>query len=222
MRPPEKRPPDRTAPHSQQPYKKALLTNAPAKVAQAPHGDAENLGAKNIHTGTSGDPNTSKRKTFQQLHILMHEYRDDPDLLLMELEHQFNPIGPPPQYPDYPYVGDDSSEVLPSEVTPQLAEPCELSECDLWPRPKVLKFVEEYKTFKNNPKNRMKSNQQMFENVATVLIRHFPGRAVTGSQVENKWRTLKRSYLGTRRKNNTSGHGRHLWASTTPLGEYKS
>ncbi|KAL3175744.1 hypothetical protein MRX96_000933 [Rhipicephalus microplus] len=60
---------------------------------------------------------------------------------------------------------DDSSEVLPSEVTPQVAEPCELSE-------------------------------------------RFPGRAVTGSQVENKWQTLERSYLGTRRKNNTSGHGR--------------
>ncbi|KAL3215088.1 hypothetical protein MRX96_051375, partial [Rhipicephalus microplus] len=49
----------------------------------------------------------------------------------------------------------DSSEVLPSEVTPQLAEPCELSECDLWPRPKVLRFLEECKTFKNNPKNRL-------------------------------------------------------------------
>ncbi|KAH7940404.1 hypothetical protein HPB51_028734 [Rhipicephalus microplus] len=36
MRPPEKRPPDQTAPPSQQPYKKALLTNASAKVAQAP------------------------------------------------------------------------------------------------------------------------------------------------------------------------------------------
>ncbi|KAL3202351.1 hypothetical protein MRX96_053401 [Rhipicephalus microplus] len=46
---------------------------------------------------------------------------------------------------------DDSSEVLPSEVTPQLAEPCELSKCDLWPRPKVLRFLEEYNTFKNNP-----------------------------------------------------------------------
>ncbi|KAH8022690.1 hypothetical protein HPB51_001590 [Rhipicephalus microplus] len=36
MRPPEKRPPGQTAPPSQQPYKKALLTNASAKVAQAP------------------------------------------------------------------------------------------------------------------------------------------------------------------------------------------
>ncbi|KAL3203966.1 hypothetical protein MRX96_041592 [Rhipicephalus microplus] len=117
MRPPEKRPPDQTAAPSQQFYKKALLTNASAKVAQAPHGDAENLGAKNIHTGTSGDPNTSKRKTFQQLHILMHEYRDDPDLLLTELEHQFNPIGPPPQYPDYPYVGEEN-ELLDADITP--------------------------------------------------------------------------------------------------------
>ncbi|KAH8022406.1 hypothetical protein HPB51_024136 [Rhipicephalus microplus] len=33
MRPPEKRPPDQTAPPSQQPYKKALLTNASANVA---------------------------------------------------------------------------------------------------------------------------------------------------------------------------------------------
>ncbi|KAL3256298.1 hypothetical protein MRX96_017200 [Rhipicephalus microplus] len=117
MRPPEKRPPDQTAPPSQQPYKKALLTNASAKVAQAPHGDAENLGAKNIHTGTSVDPNTSKRKTFQQLHILMHEHRDDPDLLLTELEHQYNPIGPPPQYPDYPYVGEEN-ELLDADITP--------------------------------------------------------------------------------------------------------
>ncbi|KAL3229926.1 hypothetical protein MRX96_048525 [Rhipicephalus microplus] len=108
----------------------------------------------------------------------------------------------------FPLVGDDSSEVLPSEVTPQLAEPCELSEWDLWPRPKVLRFLEEYKTFKNNPKNRLKSNRQVFENIATVLNRHFPGRAVTGSQVKNKWQTLKQNYLGTRRKNNTSGHGR--------------
>ncbi|KAH8022917.1 hypothetical protein HPB51_006326 [Rhipicephalus microplus] len=36
IRPPEKRPPDQTAPPSQQPYKKALLTNASANVAQAP------------------------------------------------------------------------------------------------------------------------------------------------------------------------------------------
>ncbi|KAH7939736.1 hypothetical protein HPB52_016742 [Rhipicephalus sanguineus] len=36
MRPPEKRPPDPPSPPSQQPYKKALLTNASAKVAQAP------------------------------------------------------------------------------------------------------------------------------------------------------------------------------------------
>lgn len=63
------------------------------------------------------DPNTSKRKTFQQLHILMHEYRDDPDLLLTELEHQFNPIGPPPQYPDYPYVGEEN-ELLDADITP--------------------------------------------------------------------------------------------------------
>ncbi|KAH7956769.1 hypothetical protein HPB52_012554 [Rhipicephalus sanguineus] len=36
MRPPDKCPPDRLSPPSQQPYKKALLTNAFAKVAQAP------------------------------------------------------------------------------------------------------------------------------------------------------------------------------------------
>ncbi|KAL1424607.1 hypothetical protein MTO96_020011 [Rhipicephalus appendiculatus] len=35
----------------------------------------------------------------------------------------------------------------------------------------------------------------MFDDIAVVLNRNFPGRAVTGSQVENKWRTLKRSYL---------------------------
>ncbi|KAL3216397.1 hypothetical protein MRX96_033093 [Rhipicephalus microplus] len=87
------------------------------------------------------------------------------------------------------------------------APTCELSECDLWPRPKVLRFLQEYKTFKNNPKNRLKLNRQMFEDSATVLNKHFPGRAVTGSQVENKWRTLKRSYLGTHRKNTTSRHG---------------
>ncbi|KAL3244412.1 hypothetical protein MRX96_047182, partial [Rhipicephalus microplus] len=52
-----------------------------------------------------------------QLHILMHEYRDDPDLLLTELEHQFNPIGPPPQYPDYPYVGEEN-ELLDADITP--------------------------------------------------------------------------------------------------------
>ncbi|KAL3187340.1 hypothetical protein MRX96_004587 [Rhipicephalus microplus] len=63
------------------------------------------------------DPNTSKRKTFQQLHILMHEYRDDPDLLLTELEHQFNPIGPPPQYPGYRYVGEEN-ELLDADITP--------------------------------------------------------------------------------------------------------
>ncbi|KAL3202322.1 hypothetical protein MRX96_042557 [Rhipicephalus microplus] len=102
------------------------------------------------------------------------------------------------------YVNSDDS----SEVLPQLAEPCALSECNLWPRPKVLRFLEEYKTFKKTPKNRLKSNRQMFENIATVLNRHFPGRAVTGSQVENKWRILKRSNLCTRWKNNTSGHGR--------------
>ncbi|KAL3182564.1 hypothetical protein MRX96_007009 [Rhipicephalus microplus] len=99
------------------------------------------------------------------------------------------------------YVNSDDG----SEVTPQLAEPCELSECDLWPRPKVLRFLEEYKTFKKKTQNRLKSNRQMFENFATVLNRHFPGRAITESEVESKWRTLKRSYLGTRPE-------KHLWA----------
>ncbi|KAL3172590.1 hypothetical protein MRX96_043118 [Rhipicephalus microplus] len=103
-------------------------------------------------------------------------------------------------------TSDDSSEVLPSDVMLQLAELREFSECDLWRRPKVLRFLEEYKAFKTNPRNQLKSNRQMFEEIATVLNKHFPGSAVTGSQVENKWRTLKRSYPGTRRKN------QHLWA----------
>ncbi|KAH8009939.1 hypothetical protein HPB51_022995 [Rhipicephalus microplus] len=180
MRPPEKRPPDQTAPPSQQPYKKALLTNASAKVAQAPT-ETQRVSAQKTstqaprevsraadlpqlviaHTSLSTlsplttsfsapdplveiarlsrdmearcehlqkqidalvadmgtNPNTSKRKTFQQLYILMHEYRDDPDLLLTELEHQFNSIGPPPQYPDYPYVGEEN-ELLDADITP--------------------------------------------------------------------------------------------------------
>ncbi|KAL3203118.1 hypothetical protein MRX96_042129 [Rhipicephalus microplus] len=47
----------------------------------------------------------------------MHEYWDDPDLLLTEPEHQFNPIGAPPQYPDYPYVGEEN-ELLGAAITP--------------------------------------------------------------------------------------------------------
>ncbi|KAL3240247.1 hypothetical protein MRX96_047919 [Rhipicephalus microplus] len=106
MRPPEKSPPDQTAPPSQQPYKKALLTNASAKVAQAPK-KTQRISAQK----------TSTQAPREQLHILMHEYRDDPDLLLTELEHQFDPIGPPPQYPDYPYVG-EKNELLDADISP--------------------------------------------------------------------------------------------------------
>ncbi|KAL3179539.1 hypothetical protein MRX96_037923 [Rhipicephalus microplus] len=51
---------------------------------------------------------------------------------------------------------DDSSEVLPSEVTPQLAEPRKFSECDLWPRLKVPIFLEGYRAFKSIPSNRLR------------------------------------------------------------------
>ncbi|KAL3199548.1 hypothetical protein MRX96_053709, partial [Rhipicephalus microplus] len=106
MWPPEKRPPDQTAPPSQQPYKKTLLTNASAKVAQSPT-ETQRISAQK--------PSTQAPQ--EQLHILMHEYWDDPDLLLTELEHQLNPIGPPPQYPDYPYVGEEN-ELLDADITP--------------------------------------------------------------------------------------------------------
>ncbi|KAL1422603.1 hypothetical protein MTO96_021946 [Rhipicephalus appendiculatus] len=92
-------------------------------------------------------------------------------------------------------------------MTLQPGEPRELSEGELRPLPKVFRFIEEYIAYKSNPTNWLKSNRQMFDDIADVLNRNFPGRAVMGGQVENKWQTLKRCYLGTRRKN-TSGHGR--------------
>ncbi|KAH7932012.1 hypothetical protein HPB52_025021 [Rhipicephalus sanguineus] len=112
---------------------------------------------------------------------------------------------------------DDSSEEQP--MTPLPGEPPEMSEGELWPRSKVLRFIDEYKDYKSDPRNRLKSNRQMFDDIANVLNRNFPGRALTGSQAENKWRTLKRSYLGTRRKNNTSGHGRVTCEYESELGE---
>lgn len=46
----------------------------------------------------------------------MHEYRDDVSTLLRELEKHFIPTGPPPQYPDYPYVG-EANELLDADIT---------------------------------------------------------------------------------------------------------
>lgn len=77
MRPPEKRPPDQTAPPSQQPYKKALLTNASAKVAQAPT-ETQRISAQK--TSTQAPREVSRAADLPQL-VIAHTSLSTPSPL---------------------------------------------------------------------------------------------------------------------------------------------
>ncbi|KAL3245955.1 hypothetical protein MRX96_058078 [Rhipicephalus microplus] len=77
MRPPEKRPPDQTASPSQQPYKKALLTNASAEVAQAPT-ETQRISAQK--TSTQAPREVSRAADFPQL-VIAHTSLSTPSPL---------------------------------------------------------------------------------------------------------------------------------------------
>ncbi|KAL3219154.1 hypothetical protein MRX96_030606 [Rhipicephalus microplus] len=77
LRPPEKHPPDQTAPPSQQPYKKSLLTNASAKVAQAPT-ETQRISAQK--TSTEAHREVSRAADLPQL-VIAHTSLSTPSPL---------------------------------------------------------------------------------------------------------------------------------------------
>lgn len=76
-----------------------------------------------------------------------------------------------------------------------------------WPRNLTLKLIDEYGKYYKELGSKLRSFKILYEMIAEILNTEF-GSKITGSQVNNKFQTLVRSYKAVVDNNKKTGRGR--------------